>query len=309
MSTQLTNPAMYDVSNMIFSKANAGSAGGANVNGPPIKYFRIPISTRNPDGSVGELVFQTEKLFSFGVSRNTDQVTGKVTGYTLPLCMWNKDSPTDQEKALTTTIENVIEKCKDHLVLDTTKVEIKKFNLKRDGLDSVGNFMYWKRDADGKILEDKGPVIYPKLIESKKANKIITGMFDANGNDIEPLSLEKKFCWVKAAIKIESIYIGSKISLQVKVYEAEVTLVESGARRLLQRPRSDARVSVPEAAPFGLGSVNEEDENAVEEQEDDEHIRDDDARQAVPKPASPPPVNVEMSAPVRKVVRKVNPKK
>lgn len=309
MSTQLSSPATYDVANMIFGKAIAGSAGGANGNGPAIKYFRIPISTRNSDGSIGELVFQTEELFSFGVSRNTDQQSGKVTGYTFPLCMWNKDGATDAEKAFSNVIEQVVEKCKDHLILDSTKVEIKKFNLKRDGLDSLGNFMYWKRGDDGAILQDKGPVLYPKLIESKKNNKIITGMFDSNGDDIDPLSLEKKFCWVKAAIKIESIYVGSKISLQVKVYEAEVRLVESGARRLLQRPRSDARVTVARsdavaAAPVMSSAINDEAE------EDDEPIHDDDGTEemTIPTKAPTPPPVVE-AAPVRKVVRKVVPKK
>uniref|UniRef100_A0A6C0KS33 Uncharacterized protein n=1 Tax=viral metagenome TaxID=1070528 RepID=A0A6C0KS33_9ZZZZ len=308
MSTQLSSPATYDVANMIFGKAIAGSAGAANGNGPAIKYFRIPISTRNSDGTIGELVFQTEELFSFGVSRNTDQATGKVTGYTFPLCMWNKDGASDPERAFSSLIEQVVEKCKDHLVLDSTKVEIKKFNLKRDVLDSLGNFMYWKRGDDGQILQDKGPVLYPKLIESKKNNKIITGMFDSNGNDIEPLSLEKKFCWVKAAIKIESIYVGSKISLQVKVYEAEVRLVESGARRLLQRPRSDARVTVARneaasAAPVVSSAINDEAD------EDDEPIRDDeDEEMSIPTKAPTPPPTVE-STPARKVVRKVIPKK
>jgi hypothetical protein len=223
--------------------------------------------------------------------------------------LWNKDGATEAEMAFSNIIDQLVEKCKDHLVLETTKVEIKKFNLKRDGLDSLGNFMYWKRGDDGKILEDKGPVLYPKLIESKKNNKIITGIFDQNGNDVDPLSLEKKFCWVKAAVKIESIYIGSKISLQVKVYEAEVRLVETGARRLLQRPRSDARVTVARgetasAAPIS-SAINDE------ASEDDEPIRDDEGEGeefSVQMKLPTPPPAVE-STPARKVVRKVVPKK
>lgn len=304
MSTQLSSPATYDVANMIFGKAIAGSASGANANGPAIKYFRIPISTRNPDGSVGDLVFQTEELFSFGLSLNTDQTTGKIIGYTLPLCLWNKNGATVPEKAFSTAMEQVVEKCKDHLVLDSTKVEIKKFNLKRDGLDSLSNFLYWKRGDDGMILQDKGPVLYAKLIESKKNDKIITGFFDPNGNDIDPLSLEKKYCWVKAAIKIESIYVGSKISLQVKVFEAEVRLVESGIRRLLPRPTSDSRVTVArnDVAPSIPSAINDEAE------EDDQPIRDDEEVEMTVSTKAPTPPPVE-AAPVRKVVRKIVPKK
>jgi hypothetical protein len=39
---------------------------------------------------------------------------------------------------------------------------------------------------------------------------------DENGNDIDPLSLIGKHGFATAALKIESIFIGSKISLQVK---------------------------------------------------------------------------------------------
>lgn len=321
MSTQLTNPATFDVSNMIFGKAIAGSAGGANASGPAIKYFRIPISVRNPDGSVGELVFQTEKLFSFGVSVNTDQQSGNVTGYTFPLCLWNKDGATDAEKAFCQAIDDVIEKSKDHLVLEATKVEIKKFQLKRDGLDSLGNFKYRKVNPEnGKIIDDKGPVLYPKLIESKKANKIITEFFDEKtGNLIDPMTLQKKYCWAKAAIKIESIYVGAKISLQVKVYEAEVSLVESGAKRLLQRPRSDARVTVAPTPSFSMGggaasalaaaeADDQEAENDGEnEAEENDEIHDEESAQPV-KPATPPPAPVVEAAPARKIVRKIQKK-
>jgi hypothetical protein len=312
-STKLSSPATYDVSNMIFGKAIEGSAGTASGTGPKIKYFRIPISTTNSDGSVGELVFQTPKLFSFGVSKIMDQESGKVTGMSLPLCMWNKDGATEDERAFSDVIEQIVEKCKDHLVLDETKVEVKKFNLKRDGLDSLGNFLYRKRDEKGKILEDRGPVMYPKLIESRKngVHKIVTNMFDQNGRDIDPLSLEKKYCWVNAAIKIESIYVGSKISLQVKVYEAEVNLVESGARRLLQRPRSDATVvSVPSSS---TGSAPLADMGDGAEEEDEEQIHDDESRgggaASAPEPvvSSPPPAPA--STPVRKIVRKIVPGK
>jgi hypothetical protein len=255
-------------------------------------------------------VFEAPKLFSFGVSKIMDQETGKVTGLSLPLCMWNKDGATEEERAFSDTIEQVVERCKDHLVLEDTKIEVKKFNLKRDALDSIGNFYYRKLDEKGKILADRGPVLYPKLIESRKngQHKIVTNFFDQNGRDIDPMSLEKKYCWVNAAIKIESIYVGAKISLQVKVYEAEVSLVESGARRLLRRPQSDASVvAVTPSAPSSsvpLTDPQEEDEEQIHD--DDSHGGGGGAASAREEPAPPSPVPApSASAPVRKVVRRV----
>jgi hypothetical protein len=281
---------------MRFGKVIVGSAGAPGA-GPAIKYYRIPISTLNKDGSLGELVFQTEELFSFGVSENKDQATGKVNGYTLPLCMWNKDAPTDNEKAFTQILEDVVEKCKDHLILDETKDEICKYTLERNDLKTLNSFIYRKKEK-GKVIEGVGPVLYPKLIESKKNNKIITSIFNDRGQEIDPMGLVGKYCWVKAAVKIESIYVGAKISMQVKVYEAEVRLVETGAKRLLQRPKAEAsltmNVTVESKSP--LAQQNDE------EDEDDEQIQDeDDATPA--KPPTPPPAVVEV--PARKGVRKI----
>jgi len=295
MNTQLSIPSSYNVANMRFGKVIVGSAGAPGA-GPAIKYYRIPISTLNKDGSLGELVFQTEELFSFGVSENKDQATGKVNGYTLPLCMWNKDAPTENEKAFTQILEDVVEKCKDHLILDETKDEICKYTLERNDLKTLNSFIYRKKEK-GKVIEGVGPVLYPKLIESKKNNKIITSIFNDRGQEIDPMGLVGKYCWVKAAVKIESIYVGAKISMQVKVYEAEVRLVETGAKRLLQRPKAEAsltmNVSVESKSPLAQND---------EEDEDDEQIQDeDDATPA--KPPTPPPAVVEV--PARKGVRKI----
>jgi hypothetical protein len=295
MNTQLSIPSSYNVANMRFGKVIVGSAGTPGA-GAAIKYYRIPISTLNKDGSLGELVFQTEELFSFGVSENKDQATGKVNGYTLPLCMWNKDAPTENEKAFTQILEDVVEKCKDHLILDETKDEICKYTLERNDLKTLNSFIYRKKEK-GKVIEGVGPVLYPKLIESKKNNKIITSIFNDRGQEIDPMGLIGKYCWVKAAVKIESIYVGAKISMQVKVYEAEVRLVDTGAKRLLQRPKAEAsltmNVSVESKSPL---AQNDEDD------EDDEQIQDeDDATPA--KAPTPPPAVVEV--PARKGIRKI----
>ncbi len=205
----------YDVSNMVFSKAQKG--GDAEKG---IKYYRIMINTVNPDGSVGELVFPTDELYSFGVSENTDAETGKVNGHTLPLCLWDKLNPTPRQKAFSAKLEEIVEKCKDHLLLDSTKEETEKFDLERSELKKLNGFIYWKKDK-GKIVEGTGPTLYPKLLESKKDNRIITSFFDASGNELEPRDLIGKHCYAKAAVKIEGIFVGGKISIQVKVFEAE----------------------------------------------------------------------------------------
>jgi hypothetical protein len=304
-NTCLSNPKTYDVSNMRF--ANAVKTELKEEGGPSIKFSRIPISTMNPDGSVGELVLETTELFSFGVSENKDKATKATTGYTLPLCLWNKEGPSEAEKALSDLILRIVEKCKDHLVVPEIKKSIGKASLVRESLIDLGNVLYFKKNDDGEILPGVGPVLYPKLIESKKAGKILTPFADTEGNDIDPKSLIGTMCFARTAIKIESLYIGSKISLQIKLYDAEIRLLESGVKRLLRRPVADSQVH-DETTRQGSVPANDTTNTNDDENEDEDTIKDDeneDEGEETAKPPTPPPA----TTPARKAPRRVAAKK
>ena len=66
-NTQLTTADGYDIKRMIFSEPQNGSIPNSV---PPISYKRISIQTRNEDGTIGDLIFPTSQLFSFGVNEN-----------------------------------------------------------------------------------------------------------------------------------------------------------------------------------------------------------------------------------------------
>ena len=127
-NTQLSNPEIYNVDKMRFSIAQKCEM--KQENGPTIKYHRIPINTENDDGSFGELVFSTTELFSFGVSENKNE-SGKVTGYTLPLCLWNKEGASKSEKAFSDLLVRVCDRVKDHLILDDVRRSIGQKDLER----------------------------------------------------------------------------------------------------------------------------------------------------------------------------------
>ena len=238
-NTILTPASGYDVSRMRFSQPAIGTIPNSV---PPISYKRINISTINPDGTSGELVLPTEQVFSFGIGENTNPDTGKVNVYVMPLCLWNRDSPTKAENEWSETFDKIVEKCKDHLL--DNKEEIEQYNLERNDLKKL-NPLYWKRER-GKIVEGTGPTLYAKLIVSKKQNKITSMFFDVDGNAIDSQALIGKYANVKAAIKIESIFVGTKVSLQVKLYEAEVKLMDGEKKSLLSRTRpSQPVVSKP----------------------------------------------------------------
>ena len=84
---QLTSIQDLNPQSIIFNEAKE-----YNVKDSKIKYKRIPIETVYPNGKKGSLVIETPFLFSFGVNEKKDQNTNKLVGYSIPVCLWEKDS-------------------------------------------------------------------------------------------------------------------------------------------------------------------------------------------------------------------------
>ena len=273
-NTQLTQPTGYNVNNMVFSKPEVG-----NIPGSAMNFQRIRISTKNQDGTMGDLVIPTETIFSFGVQENTDMASGAVNGYTMPLCLWNKDGPTDEEKAFSDKFDEIVEHIKEYVI--DHRDDIEKYDLEMTDLKKF-NPLYWKREK-GKIVEGRGPTLYAKLLVSKKdGNRIMTTFIDSDtGEEIEdPMDLLKKYCYVNAAIKFESIFIGTKVSLQVKLYEASVKMLSTGPKRLLKiAPRPTPQVNLT----FEEEDANESDAGSLASSSDEEE-----EAPSTPKAETPP---------------------
>ena len=63
-----------------------------------IKYKRIKIETKLPNGKTTPLVLETPFLFSFGVNERKNQETDQLNGYSIPVCLWKKDEKPNQEE-------------------------------------------------------------------------------------------------------------------------------------------------------------------------------------------------------------------
>ena len=290
-NTQLTTASGYDTKRMIFSDPQSGSIPNSI---PPINYKRITIQTKNPDGTSGDLILSTSKLFSFGVGENANPETGKVNGYVMPICLWNRDGPSKEEKEFTDTFDAIIEKCKEHVV--SHREEIEQYDLAMSDLKKF-NPLYWKKDK-GKIVEGTGPTLYAKLIVSKKQDKIVTMFYDGNGDTIDPLTLSGKYCYVNAAVKFESVFIGNKISMQIKLYECEVKLADTGMKRLMKRPTAQPRVlNATSSLPLN-NNLYESKDDIISDGEGS--VKDDDETPAITQ--QKPKIVVKRK--VKKVVRK-----
>ena len=81
-----------------------------------IKYKRIPIEVKYQNGKKGALVLESPVLFSFGVSEKKNQETNKLVGYSIPVCLWSRDSvANNKEKAFFDVINNVTKLSQQHL--------------------------------------------------------------------------------------------------------------------------------------------------------------------------------------------------
>ena len=203
--------------NIIFKEAKE-----FKVNDSKIKYKRIPIEIKYSNGKKGPLVIETPFLFSFGVSEKKNQETKKLVGYSIPVCLWAKDSePNNKEKAFLDVINNLTSLFQQYL----------ENEYGPDLASSLSSPLYYKQveytDKKGKnkTINDpsSAPVFYAKLIYSEKSKKILSLFKGKGGKDLNPFKYINQYCNVKLALIIEGIFISKTVtSLQIKVHECYV---------------------------------------------------------------------------------------
>ena len=203
--------------NIIFNEAK-----DFKVKDSKIKYKRIPMETKYSNGTKGALVIETPLLFCFGVNEKKNQETNELIGYSIPICLWAKDSePDTQEKAFCEARNNITTICKQHL----------ENEYGADLASSLSEPLYYKQveytDKKGKKKTKReisaAPVLYTKLIYSEKAKKILS-LFRTKGNQkVNPFNYLNQYCLVKMALIIEGIFMSKTVtSLQIKVHECYV---------------------------------------------------------------------------------------
>ena len=214
---QLTSYDNLTLDNVIFKEAKE-----YKVKDAKLKYKRIGIETKYPSGGKGALIIETPLLFSFGVNKKKSQETNKLVGYSIPVCLWEKDSePNSQEKAFFDAINNVMGISRLHL----------ESEYGADLASSMSSPFYYKqveytdKNRKKKNKKDKSaaPVLYAKLIYSEKSKKILY-LFKTRGiKDLNPFKYLDQYCHVKIALIIEGIFISKNVtSHQIKVHEVYV---------------------------------------------------------------------------------------
>ena len=203
--------------NIIFNEAKE-----YKIKDSKIKYKRIQIEVKYPNGKKGALVVETPLLFSFGVNEKKNQETNKLAGYSIPVCLWAKDrEPNTKEKAFFDVINNVKTFSQQHL----------ENEYGADLASTLSSPFYHKQeeytDKKGKkktrIDPSSAPVLYAKLIYSEKSKNILSLFKGKGGKNLNPFKYINQYCNVKMALIIEGIFISKTVtSLQIKVHECYI---------------------------------------------------------------------------------------
>lgn len=183
----------------------------------PNKYngFRINVRYKGNDDVICKCNLRTPILFSWGVQSYEKTDEDSPINYSFPLVLYNVEhGPTPRETKFIEILREILAQCKKHLKHKNTKETINKRQL--DTLTDDMTIMYEN--------PPKAPTIYPKIIYSTKTKQFITFFYRRYGKvdrRIDPLHGR---CRVIADIIPESIYVGTTISLQLKVMN--ILLVE-----------------------------------------------------------------------------------
>ena len=157
-----------------------------------------------------------------GVKEKKNQETNKLIGYSIPICLWAKDSePNSKEKAFFEAINNITTICQQNL----------ENEYGADLASSMAEPLYYKQieytDKKGKKKTKRdpsaAPILYAKLIYSEKAKKILSLFKTKCKQKVNPFNYLNQYCNIKMALIIEGIFISKTVvSLQIKVNECYV---------------------------------------------------------------------------------------
>jgi hypothetical protein len=234
------------------------------INGGSPNTFRIPISALKDGKHLPSVFLATPSVFSFGVSpqanigEKVDENLSNVKYYTLPLCLHSKTGATPEEEKFVDFLNKIVDSCKAYLCTKAINETLGKFGDDQITLADLKklNPLYYKKDK-GVVVAGTGPLLYPKLIMRKDGQSCVTTFTDARNTHNDYKSLINRRMHVRGALKLESIFVGSKVSLQFKIYEVNYKAVStSGPTRLL----ADLPVQCP-----STDRVNDEQDDTIDD--------------------------------------------
>jgi hypothetical protein len=239
-NTQPTAIEDFDVKNLIFDEPMFGQ-----VPNQPIKFHRVNMGYRNPDGTDGELVFELKDYSSFGIQENRDSKTQELQGYSVGITFGEyKQDSTEYDCNVVEVFDSLVSKCKEHLLKPEVYKACKLKELYITDLRNMAPHAQKKDKETDEIIEDSHYSIYPKLMWGKEReimdektgeSKVIPAKFKTElwdddeaqlGNKVllDPIESIGKRCRIRPFVKVRGVFVGSKIKLQLELYAAGISI-------------------------------------------------------------------------------------
>lgn len=217
------------------------------------KYLKMMVEDHKP------LVFSSEEVFSFGVSRNTLDTNS--ISYQVSLCLYDRENPKDDEIKWAAKYEELATICREYL----KKSEFKKLKGQIDSMKGLS----WKANEVG---DADGPKLYPKIMFNQKKEEFITVFMDENDEIVEdPKTILDKRGKIKVALRFESIFIGSKVALQVRVNDVLISKwIEAYKPRALIVRKNGPTLTTNKVSKVSDKSEEESDLNSSSEEEEED---------------------------------------
>jgi len=308
-NTQPTSIEDFNVNNLVFDEPLFGQ-----IPNQPIKYHTVNIGYRNPDKSVGELVFELRDYSSFGITENRDAKTEELQGYSVGISFGEyNQKPTDYDLQVVKSLDDLVNASKDHMLNPEVYKACKLKELYRTDLRNIAPHAQKKDKTTEEIIEDSLFSIYPKMMWTKEKEyidektgekKIVPSKFKTElwdddeaqlGNrvDLDPLDCIGKRCRIRAFVKVDRIFVdaaGAKIKLQLKLYAAGLSIQKqeekTGYKSLFRfnAPRQIETQIVNEEPEVNNEEPEEEVFSVPVKQVDDEMNMSEDEEEIKPKP-------------------------
>lgn len=239
----MSSPTVLNLATPVdYSKVHFSGPKTNQIPNSTLTYDQVDISYQEDNGALSKFYFTLpEELFSFGVQENKDPTDPTIVkGYTLPICLVDRQNQTDEQTTWIKHFDELIEHIKDKIIDnkedygldDLTRPELRNINpiFRRKTKDPKTGKPTQKIDPTGT------PTLYPKLIYYKAKDQFITQIMNYDNVNLNPLDLIGKRLKVSVLCRLESIFIGSKLSLRITLQEAFVDPINYQQQNLLKRP-------------------------------------------------------------------------
>jgi len=237
---QSIKPSQFKRENLRFSPCKWKAIGGS---GP--EFGRVMINYVYKKGQEPQpLNFTPCLMYNFGLQDNKDEKTGAINGYSVGLCVGMEEKHVEV-KALEKALQEIYEDSKAYIVKEAKA-------CRQDDLNTVADLtaklfkhpIFIPRNKETRVQKPENRKLYAKAIwygadpKKNKPEQMLTVFEKVKGwdehknplrEDIkEPLKDVRNPNKMLPTIQIHSIYFGTKISIQVKLFRTVVFPLPGG---------------------------------------------------------------------------------